>query len=160
MSRLVYETVEGAPGPILLDHTTDDDHVIVGVYGHAAMLSEACDCREDALCRHPGWFAHVTFTWLQVAPYEITIDFIEPTGRRVLWRVDRDLVRTGGGEGDVRVRRCGELADVGVSTARGSVTLRIEQGWLDLLIETTDEIVAPGAECVGLDWAQLLGGEG
>jgi sporulation and cell division protein SsgA len=159
MSTLVYETVDGAPGPILLDHTSDRDHVIVGAYGHAPVLAEACRCDEEALCRHPGGFAHAIFTWVQVAPYEFTIDFIQHDGKRVPWQIARELLRIGGGEGDVQVRRRGEQTDVELSTPEGTATLRIDQDWLDLLIATTDDIVPPAEEFAGVNWTQLLGGQ-
>ncbi|SRR6266568_160775 len=138
MSIVLFANVHDGPGPIVSDHTVESDHVIHGAYGLT-----------DVDAAGP---VHVTFTWAQAAPYELAVAFTNPrTGHHIAWSVARELLRTGGGEGNVHVQR-GTRAWVSVSRLAGYARFGVETAWLDELLAATDAIVAPEAEWDNLRW--------
>jgi hypothetical protein len=130
--------VNEGPGPILIDHTTPTNHVVHGAYGMASIL--------DA-----GW-THITATWCQAAPYEVVLHFTQPhDGRAVLWLIARDLLRSGGGDGDVRVTfgfdDPGTLCvSITGDDSTHHVAILLDARWVAELLGATDRIVAPAVE--------------
>jgi hypothetical protein len=136
VTTLYFQALDEGPGPILIDHTTEYDYVIHGAYGTAEIT--------------PHGHTHVTFTWAQARPPEVVLHFTEPhTGHPVLWSFARELLRTGGGVGDVCVEFDVDDFDVQwvlLRSPSGQVKFRLDRNWVGQLLRATDDIVASAAE--------------
>lgn len=138
MTTLVYSTIDEGPGPILVDHSRDDDYVIHGAYGMVPLYLT------------PGGnaigHAHATLTWAQATPFEFALYFTQRNGRTVAWTLARDLLRSGGGEGDIHVQQLGELMMVELSSPSGRIVFALDAIWVDRLLDATDDIVPADEE--------------
>lgn len=142
MAHLRYFPVDDGPGPIVADHHDTDDYVIYGVYGMVPLHPRA---RGYVRGREHG-YAHAFFKWSQATPYEFTLTLTQRNGRNIDWVVARELLRSGGGEGDIHVEQDGGEIVVGLSSPSGEVAFVLEAIWVEDLLNATHEIVPADEE--------------
>lgn len=133
MSTLFYTTTDDGPGPIVVDHTDELDYVVHGAYG----IAELADFGH----------VHVTFTWTESTPFEVSMILTSLIrGQIVVWPIARELLRDGGGEGDVHVIRLSDGLHVIIADDENAMTIRLDTTWIRELLRATDDIVPADTE--------------
>ncbi|MGW4528356.1 SsgA family sporulation/cell division regulator [Amycolatopsis sp. NPDC004378] len=144
MTTLVYSNIEDGPGPILVDHMSinEDDYVVHGAYGMTPLHRSVGGATVG--------YAHASFTWAQATPFEFTLIFTQRNGRTVTWTIARELMRSGGGEGDINVVQLGDQMAVTLDSPSGRIVFSLDAPWVDRLLDATDDIVPAADEMNGV----------
>ncbi len=137
------------PGPIL-KHVTPDPiplHVVHGAYGIGEVIVRGHQGKQDT------HYAHVAITWMQTVPYVLDVTFTDVRNRnRVHWTVGRELLRDGGGSGDLRVSQHRTTTWIELDVPSGHARFEIDRVWLADLIAATERIVPVPFEFDAVDF--------
>lgn len=116
--------------PIHVDHIDGQHHIVHGVYGVVAISG--------------SHYSHLTLTWTAARPYLVDIAITSPAnGDTAHWYIHRDLLRTGGRNGNVRVDHAGQVTFLVISGERRQPWISLNRDWIGDLVSHADAICPP-----------------